>query len=326
MKGNPKSGNTEESAENNTDTIRKSLKEWLNGEGYPLEFRTAATLQTHDFEVLQGVHALDSDTGKMREIDLLATRAFKINGGPLLQSLFVIECKWADDKPWIALSSQGFRHSDEMNAHATLASSCTVAEAAMWASLENPAVAQNAFVVGDIRKPFALKRSFVKKGERDHCYAATQSVVKHAQRLIDVIREGKYEIPSINQIMMQMYIIRPVIVLKSSLWEAYMGEGSDISLDERSWLRLAWHGMSGAIPYAIVDVVTEHGLDDYLGSMTRALQSLLEALAEAHGMIQAARLWNKIEPLKRLMEKRPAGWRPALLASLLSLEDHQSSK
>jgi hypothetical protein len=80
------------------DDVRK----WLNGQGYPLEMRTASAFRQAGFEVRQSTLYRDPETGKSREVDTLAIDPDVLG---ILRISFVVECK-ATTKPWILLCSQ----------------------------------------------------------------------------------------------------------------------------------------------------------------------------------------------------------------------------
>lgn len=79
-----------------TRPVGEFVKEWLDSQGYPLEFRVATILEAAGFDVRQSVpYRLGEAT---REIDVLA----KVPG-PSERSL-AIECK-AGEGPWVVLGA-----------------------------------------------------------------------------------------------------------------------------------------------------------------------------------------------------------------------------
>src|ERR1700687_1334235 len=79
------------------------VRAWLDEEGYPLEFATAATFRRHGFAVRQGMYIREK--GDAREIDVAASRNAKRNG--LRRVYHVVECKWSKDKPWVVFTGPG---------------------------------------------------------------------------------------------------------------------------------------------------------------------------------------------------------------------------
>ncbi|RLD00721.1 MAG: hypothetical protein DRI65_16200, partial [Chloroflexota bacterium] len=48
------------------------IKAWLNKHGYPLEMEIARAMQSVEFSVVQSEYIEDSDTGILRETDIVA--------------------------------------------------------------------------------------------------------------------------------------------------------------------------------------------------------------------------------------------------------------
>ena len=82
-------------------SITEEVHTWLEGEGFPLEMRVAAAFRKAGFEVRQSDVYMDHESGKTREIDVIATDSDYLG---VVVTHFVIECK-SSKKPWILLSS-----------------------------------------------------------------------------------------------------------------------------------------------------------------------------------------------------------------------------
>jgi len=85
-----------------TKPLKNQVEEWLLQQGFPLEMRVAKSLRDSQFEVRQSHYYKDSQTGKHREIDILAIRSDKIG---LVEIAFLIECK-TTNKPWVLFTSE----------------------------------------------------------------------------------------------------------------------------------------------------------------------------------------------------------------------------
>jgi hypothetical protein len=99
----PEAWRSANSGEGTLVTPIDKVREWLESQGFPLEMRVAAAFREVGFQVRQSSHYLDSETGKAREIDVLATDPDDFMLG-IVEIHFVIECK-ATRKPWVLLSS-----------------------------------------------------------------------------------------------------------------------------------------------------------------------------------------------------------------------------
>lgn len=83
-------------------TAKDRVMEWLDKSGYPLEMEVAAVLHEKGFSVTPSFIYTDDDTGKNREIDLLATNK-EVMG--FTHVGFVIECK-STQNPWVVFKSK----------------------------------------------------------------------------------------------------------------------------------------------------------------------------------------------------------------------------
>lgn len=81
--------------------LNKKVINWLDGQGFSLEMKAASEFRKAGFFVRQSSHYLDIETGKSREIDVLASD-WDITSN--IQTDFVIECK-SSKKPWVLLTS-----------------------------------------------------------------------------------------------------------------------------------------------------------------------------------------------------------------------------
>jgi len=84
------------------NSIKEKISKWLRSQGYPLEMKVSSSLRKQNFEVRQSWYYNDPETGKPREIDILALQS-EVYG--ILRVEFLIECKHST-KPWILFSSE----------------------------------------------------------------------------------------------------------------------------------------------------------------------------------------------------------------------------
>jgi hypothetical protein len=77
------------------------VRDWLQAQGFTLEMHAASAFRAAGFEVRQSSHYIDPETGKGREIDVVA-RDPDILG--IIDITFIVECK-SSKKPWVLLCS-----------------------------------------------------------------------------------------------------------------------------------------------------------------------------------------------------------------------------
>jgi hypothetical protein len=92
--------------------LKKKVKSWLESQGYPLEMYVAKKFAEFGFDIGQSVYYKDIETGKSREIDVIAFKYFN-SYGVWFNLAFVIECKLSRDKPWIVFKNKDLLNDSE---------------------------------------------------------------------------------------------------------------------------------------------------------------------------------------------------------------------
>jgi hypothetical protein len=90
-----------------TPAIEERLLKWLSDEGYPFELRVGRILRDAGWDVDHAQVFVDTDTGKRRNIDLVASvHANRRTTHSLVTVCLVIECKATTEKPWVVFTSE----------------------------------------------------------------------------------------------------------------------------------------------------------------------------------------------------------------------------
>lgn len=89
------------------EDLRKGVKRWLAGEGFPFELSAGRALRDSGWKVEHGRLYEDPQTGKVRELDIYAHVSA---GSPELSAAvtvsLAIQCKSARQHPWVVFSSE----------------------------------------------------------------------------------------------------------------------------------------------------------------------------------------------------------------------------
>ena len=85
--------------------LETRILDWLNTQGYPLEMAVAKALHKAGFRLTQSATYEDNETGKTREIDIIAQRESS-GRNMFFQVGVTIECKMASNKPWLLFLPQ----------------------------------------------------------------------------------------------------------------------------------------------------------------------------------------------------------------------------
>ena len=93
----------EPNGQSDSGTIGR-VRSWLKDTGYQLELRTAAAFRAAGLETQAARYYVAEDNETLREIDVIAT-AWQASPGPesaWLEVVHVVECKGANEHPWVA--------------------------------------------------------------------------------------------------------------------------------------------------------------------------------------------------------------------------------
>jgi hypothetical protein len=201
------------------------VREWVTGQGYPLEMRTAKAFRAGQFEVHQSEIYFDEEAGKTREIDLIAV-APDIVG--LTRINFAVECK-SSKKPWVIFSSnQATAGMNIFYSYAVM--SQTACEALMDIARSDPNNLKNPFDFALFQRlkwlrkdkyiGYTFRQAF---SETDNAYTALVSAMRAACHPINKADERK--VPHFQ-------IVFPVIVIDSPLVHCYLDENNEMQLEQ----------------------------------------------------------------------------------------------
>ena len=191
----------------------EDVRAWLATQGFPLEMRTASAFRKAGFEVRQSVLYRDAETGKSREIDILA-----IHPDPrgIIRIYFVIECK-ATKKPWVLLCST---HAlDGYNRLFAFAVSSHEAKVALGDRLPE-FIAERPWLRKAGLTGYSLRQAF---SENDLAYAAALGLAKATHDLVDREKENYSA---------KLCFAFPIIVVETPLIRCVLAEDGEVLLEE----------------------------------------------------------------------------------------------
>ena len=192
-----------------------NVKEWLEKQGFLLEMKTAAAFREAGFEVRQSSQYLDPDSGKSREIDVLARDPDFLG---VVDIQFAVECK-ASKKPWVLLcSSQTLSGYNRLFAFAPMSDDCRHVFADRLVELLDkiPWLKKDLFAGYSFRQAHADPSS-------DPAYSAAMSAAKASDYLVREI-PAQYNPP--------YSLAFPVIVVDSPLLQCSLAQDGSIVLEE----------------------------------------------------------------------------------------------
>ena len=195
-------------------TAKDRVHEWLEKSGYPLEMEVAALLHARGFSVTPSFIYTDDESGKNREIDILATKSDKMG---FTHAGFVIECK-STPNPWVV-----FKSTDSSTFASTLVGLSLHTETADSAIERLRATSSN--ILWSVQRRhlgYGLREA--SSGQNDSAYSACTSLVKASKAWLSSPRVASPRIA----------FAFPVLVVDSPIFECSLNEKHQIDLVEVS--------------------------------------------------------------------------------------------
>jgi hypothetical protein len=240
------------------------VREWLEGEGYPLEMRAASAFRSSGFDVRQSVYYMDADTGKTREIDLLCGVGDFPYG--LANLSLVVECK-TSKKPWVVFSSE----------HTLLEFNRLFA----FGILSGKVRGELANTVHDVRD----RLSWFPKRNRRIGYAATQAFAEKQdvpfsaamgtiKASLDLLKPSDGGTPPFRAAF-------PIIVLDAPLIDCFLDETGEVQLSEIDEHEFFFAPRLEDFPGTCIRIVTLRGLPSFCQVARKEMDTLLDVLKPA---------------------------------------------
>ena len=192
--------------------LDEQIKNWLSEQGFPLEMQTASIFRKAGFEVRQSNIYSDPETGKSREIDILAINPDVMG---VTQIVFVVECK-SSKKPWLLMSDPQVL-SGYHRVRAFAAVNQNAVEAMVDDSVLYPLIEKCPWFSKDGLTGYSLRTAF---SEKDIAYEAASSAANAAFAYVK--RAKNY----------QQRIAFPVIVIESPLIRCSLADDGEIQTEE----------------------------------------------------------------------------------------------
>ncbi|PQA78271.1 hypothetical protein [Rhodoferax sp. TS-BS-61-7] len=193
--------------------VQEKVLKWLQSTGFPLEMAAANAFRRAGFEIRQSTVYTDSETGKGREIDIIAADQDWIG---TVNISCVLECK-ASTKPWVVLTSDdawaAFNRLSMFAVMSDLAKECLatrIAERAIQSHIQRPA-----------RGGYGLRQALADGG--DAAYTASCNAMKASMSIARA--ESQLASPSAS-------FAFPIIVVDTQIFECSLLSNGELDLRE----------------------------------------------------------------------------------------------
>jgi hypothetical protein len=246
------------------------VREWLLKQGYPLEMHVAKVLREAGYEVSQGEYYSDEESGKAREVDLIASFEVPIRGQEKgIYLTFVIECKVAP-KPWVVfLGDWASRPLLFFDAMTNPAGGVLLNSREEFSDLPAQGIINGPEFVA-YGATIAFKEG--KQGDQDQAYRACLTAAKAAAYYSDkepsAGRSGIREWATLTV---------PVVVIRGTIFSASLATTGDLEIQPVERARLVLNNPELAI--SIIEVVTDTHLVDLVITVKKEMEDIAEACA-----------------------------------------------
>ena len=240
------------------------ISEWIKSQGYPLEMYCRNELAKSKFNAVQSLKYEDTETKKIREIDILATKFIYLNNVTFNFSL-VIECKLTKDKPWLVFTNEVAK---DRSREITQNSFCTQ----NGISLLNKAPLLQEFSLFKYNEKsigFNITQCFT--NGKDVPYEALMSTQSACEFLVRKSNES-------GRAFCNFYF--PVIVIDAELYKCFTDENNDISIEQINTEKIMTIRSYTNRPYTLHTVVTKDSLATFASDLSAELDTLMERIKD----------------------------------------------
>jgi hypothetical protein len=240
------------------DSLERKTLDWLNSQGYPLEFATAAAFQAAGFLITQSAYYVDPTEDTAREIDLIAM-SYEGDFDRLIGFRFdvTIECKSSTSKPWVLFTADGTANDRGEVSRGRIANAA--GEAWLELVLHGEGPLDTGLLQFDRTVGFGLvKASLTKDRGPDRGYEALHSSVNAAAWLV---REVAARTPADwKQRFTEIHVVMPLVVVNDPLFACALGADGKLHLQQIDIADVLWRHPSSGYPLTPVRVVAESRL------------------------------------------------------------------
>lgn len=250
--------------------VAEEVAGWLHSQGYPLEMRVAAAMSVEGVDVLQSWQFVDHETGKSRELDVLA-----IGGDAFgMASVYAcVECK-STSKPWVLLSAPDGRvpYNRARGFGILSPDALAIVIDKLDRFLEIPWFAKEG------RLSYGITEAFTSAEDRTR--SAILGALKASIALLDRTALGHS----------RFTFVFPAVVTSSPLFVCHLTEGGELHIRQVSegWLFVgeAFPGFSGTF----VRIVSQAGLEGFCQEVVETRSAILSAIDD-----DLARAWSDLD-------------------------------
>jgi hypothetical protein len=234
--------------------LEKKIIEWLNSQGYPLEMAVSQLFRNNGFWVLQSDFYDDKESGKKREIDIVAYfNKYSEVLHPLNFGFSIgccVECKLGKDKPWLLLTSENLPIYDIRDLAVTNDYGFQVLTKAISVS-KNKSLG----LLKNMSFGYGITQAFT--SGQDVPY---QAVMEASKSTFSKMQEFDAMIDSTWGLDIPIFF--PIVVFDGKLFETQLNENEELILQKVNSGIISWRALPSVYPGKHVFITTRLGLGE----------------------------------------------------------------
>jgi hypothetical protein len=246
------------------DGLESRLRKWIENKGIPLEMKTAQLFQKLGYEISSSVNYKDSETSKIREIDIIARKYHLMDEHIFFCINFVIECKYSQNRPWILFKQLNKENKKEEYSTFHTAFGNYYGDVALLELYPTDYLKNPLFKIE--REPYySIRQSLIDNKDIDSSYIA----IKQLLNAIISLKEREHK----DKFFANIYI--PLVIVDGQLYECYLTDNSGIEIRKNDFGMLMISKAESNYGQIYIRVVSYDYLDNYLIELDDGIENLL---------------------------------------------------
>lgn len=258
-----------------TEDLNRQVTEWFGRQGYALEMNVARVFEASGFWVTLGEFYDDPESGKRRELDVVAGIT-KIDKAAKIEIVlrFLIQCKVSKNKPWVTFKSDN-QHGLALRTEKSGTDKTSNNLADQLFRIDQ--LPQPGFFRGWAVTGYGIKTALIddgKSGDKDVAYQAVTSACSAYYGWVEPPRG----LLGTNPDYLCAKLTFPLVVVEGALFSASLVE-HEVMTKQIDMTRLHWKGAASR-GGTVLDIVAATALPAYVTTVMAELELVVSACAK----------------------------------------------
>jgi hypothetical protein len=220
----------------NQNNLESTVTQWLEEQGYPLEMQVAEAFHEAKLSVTQSEYFTDPESGKPREIDVVARSDGEWVNYFILDIVFAVECKKASKKPWVVFGTEPREHEPKFLYQSWVSSS--TGKMLKRRMADSASVHSLALLQTPRNRGYGITEALTTG--KDVPYEAVMSATKYAHAFVMKTNQKEQPALELKQEVVYCSLVFPIVVLDGKLFEAHLDKSGELKVMEVDKSVLLW--------------------------------------------------------------------------------------